>query len=233
MLTAVFIESSFDVSLLPKLDSLFYLPAVRRGDIYKACTKFERLIIVDGLFANVRSVWHREIIYALSIGVQVFGCSSMGALRASELVSYGMMGSGWVYEKLLNAEIVADDEVSLIYSFGPSGNLIIESIPLCNIMWILYTIYGLNYHKHQEVNEIIERIQSDAFNNRTLMHLKEVAFQILPSHVAKLLIERLHSRLFDIKAIDFIELLGNIYGSDFKHLLKSSSRLKYGSEYAG
>ncbi len=40
--------------------------------------------LVDGVFENVASVWHKGILYALSEGVQVFGAASMGALRAAE-----------------------------------------------------------------------------------------------------------------------------------------------------
>ncbi|MEJ0097006.1 MAG: TfuA-like protein [Bauldia sp.] len=41
--------------------------------------------LVDGVFENVASVWHKEILYALSEGVQVFGAASMGALRAADV----------------------------------------------------------------------------------------------------------------------------------------------------
>jgi hypothetical protein len=44
------------------------------------------------------AVGHREIISALKAGVCVVGGSSMGALRASELDSYGMIGVGRIYE---------------------------------------------------------------------------------------------------------------------------------------
>ena len=50
--------------------------------------------IVDGFFHQQPSVWHREILYALSQGVPVFGGASMGALRAAELADYGMTGVG-------------------------------------------------------------------------------------------------------------------------------------------
>ena len=34
--------------------------------------------LIDGFFENVASVWHKEILFALSEGVQVFGAASMG-----------------------------------------------------------------------------------------------------------------------------------------------------------
>ena len=43
-------------------------------------------------------MWHREILYAMSEGIHVFGASSMGALRAAELHGLGMRGIGTVFE---------------------------------------------------------------------------------------------------------------------------------------
>ena len=39
--------------------------------------------VIDGAFLSGPAVWHREIIWALSQGVQVLGAASMGALRAA------------------------------------------------------------------------------------------------------------------------------------------------------
>ncbi len=54
--------------------------------------------LIDGAFRDVRAVWHREILWALSQGIHVFGAASMGALRAAELDRYGMRGVGRIYE---------------------------------------------------------------------------------------------------------------------------------------
>ena len=62
------------------------LHAVRRG---------VRVIgLVDGVFERVPAVWHKEILFALSEGVHVYGAASMGALRAAELDTFGMRGVG-------------------------------------------------------------------------------------------------------------------------------------------
>ena len=63
-----------------------YLPPVSQGDVYRACAKRpEAIAIIDGYFERVPAVWHKEILWAMSQGIQVFGSSSMGALRAAEL----------------------------------------------------------------------------------------------------------------------------------------------------
>ena len=48
--------------------------------------------VIDGYFDGVPSVWHKEILWALSQGIRVFGGASMGALRAAELDGFGMTG---------------------------------------------------------------------------------------------------------------------------------------------
>src|SRR5262245_64197472 len=83
----------------PDADFLF-LPPVRQGDLYQAVVKENpRAIgIIDGYFDGVPAVWHKEILWALTNGIPVFGASSMGALRAAEMHVFGMRGVGWIFE---------------------------------------------------------------------------------------------------------------------------------------
>ena len=57
------------------------------------------IVLIDGIFGHRPSIWHKEILWCLSKGVRVLGCSSMGALRASELNVYGMEGVGSIYQR--------------------------------------------------------------------------------------------------------------------------------------
>ena len=57
--------------------------------------------LIDGLFATSAAVWHREILWAMAEdGMRMFGAASMGALRAAELASFGMVGIGKIYRVL-------------------------------------------------------------------------------------------------------------------------------------
>lgn len=94
-----------------------YLPPVRQGDLYAAARRRPRAIaIVDGYFRGVPAVWHKEILWAMSRGIHVFGASSMGALRAAELDAFGMVGVGEVYESLARGEWEDDDEVAVVHA---------------------------------------------------------------------------------------------------------------------
>lgn len=95
------------------------LPPAARGDVYRASlAKPTAIGIIDGYFQGVLSVWHKEILWAISQGIHVFGSSSMGALRAAELQAYGMVGVGRIFEDFVCGRLEDDDEVAVLH--GPA-----------------------------------------------------------------------------------------------------------------
>ena len=96
-----------------------YRPPVSRGDVYAAAQSRPWAIgIIDGFFHRVPSVLHKEILWAMSRGIHVYGASSMGALRAAELATFGMVGVGNVFEAYRDGGLTDDDEVAIVH--GPS-----------------------------------------------------------------------------------------------------------------
>jgi hypothetical protein len=81
----------------------------------------DRLLVIDGLMGSVRSVRHKEILTVMEAGVEVFGCSSMGALRAAELSAHGMQGLGVVYDLYARGELDGDDEVAVLHLDAEHG----------------------------------------------------------------------------------------------------------------
>ncbi len=93
---------------------LRFLPPVRFGDVARATDAGVSAIgIIDGVFESERSVWHREILFALKRGVPVFGAASMGALRALETEAFGMQGLGTVFDWYRQGAIEDDEEVAV------------------------------------------------------------------------------------------------------------------------
>jgi hypothetical protein len=92
-----------------------YLPPISMGDLYVLIASRARpgdhVAIIDGFFEQVPAVWHKEILYALSRGVHVYGAASMGALRAAELHTFGMQGVGRIFEAFRDFVLENDDEV--------------------------------------------------------------------------------------------------------------------------
>lgn len=108
-----------------------YRPPVKRHDITRLINSPPEIIgIIDGVFFDRAAVAHREIIEALKMGITVVGGGSMGALRASELEPYGMIGVGEIYEMYKNGGLESDDEVAVTFDDGTLEPL---SIPLVNV----------------------------------------------------------------------------------------------------
>jgi hypothetical protein len=123
---------------LPQPEAAALLPAcfrppARRGDIYRALAEgFTTIVLIDGEFHGAPSVWQREIVDAVNEGAVVHGASSMGAIRAAELHSFGMIGHGRIFEWYRDGVIDADDEVALAYG-PPEFGYRAMSEPLVNI----------------------------------------------------------------------------------------------------
>ena len=91
-----------------------------QGDVLRALNGgATRLGIIDGYFDVVPSVGHKEILYAMETGAVVFGSASMGALRAAELHTFGMIGVGRIFELYRDGILEDDDEVAVTH--GPAS----------------------------------------------------------------------------------------------------------------
>jgi hypothetical protein len=99
-----------------------YLPPVAQGDVYRvACHNPVAIGIIDGYFQRVPAVWHKEILWAMTRGIHVFGAASMGALRAAELASFGMEGVGKIFEAYRDGILNDDDEVAVRHGPAEAG----------------------------------------------------------------------------------------------------------------
>ena len=92
-----------------------YRPPVARNDVIKALRDNpDIIVIIDGVFHKAPAVSHKEIIEAIKKGVIVVGGASMGALRASELDDFGMVGIGKVFHDYRTGSIESDDDVAVV-----------------------------------------------------------------------------------------------------------------------
>ncbi|WP_201861592.1 TfuA-like protein [Microvirga soli] len=98
-----------------KLLQAHYAAPAEQGDIVKTIDSLRPRIIVliDGAFGSVPTVRHKEILWALAQGVEIFGAASLGALRAAELTGCGMKGYGLIYRWYRSVPFADDDEVAV------------------------------------------------------------------------------------------------------------------------
>ena len=74
------------------------------------------VVLIDGVFDEVPSVRHKELLVLMGEGVPVLGGASMGALRAAELQAFGMVGVGRVFAAYARGSLTGDDEVALAHA---------------------------------------------------------------------------------------------------------------------
>jgi hypothetical protein len=99
-----------------------YLPPAIAGDVYRVALRRPAAIgIVDGPIERAPAVWHKEILWAMSRGIQVFGSAGVGALRAVELAAFGMQGVGRIFEAFEDGTLEDDDEVAVAYGPPEAG----------------------------------------------------------------------------------------------------------------
>ncbi|WP_417308373.1 TfuA-like protein [Devosia sp.] len=94
-------------------------PPARQGDLYRAVMDGATGIgLVDGVFGFIPSVWHKEILFALSQGVTVLGAASIGALRVAECHAFGMIPVGEIAADYVTGR--RDDDADVCLAHGPA-----------------------------------------------------------------------------------------------------------------
>ncbi len=164
MKTCVFVGPSAGTCTLPEGIDRFS-PAAQGSVFLAVDAGYERIGLADGLFGNVPSVWHKEILFALSLGVEVVGASSIGALRAAELWPLGMRGIGRIFRYYRSGAILDDDEVCVLHSVREL-NFAPLSIAMVSLRRALKKLRKFQYIDKNEELKILSHMKSIHFSNR-------------------------------------------------------------------
>lgn len=195
------------LSLLPQAT---LLPPVRLGDVCAAVINgFEVIVIIDGFFEQVPTVWHKEILWALSRGCSVYGASSMGALRAAELKPYGMCGVGRIFERFYDGTYTDDDEVTIIHTDDDDLGYRALSVAMASIREALEEAAETGLCSREESEALIAASKAHHYSERSwplvLRDAKEMGMD--DERVARL---RAHVKESDAKARDARAVLGRV-----------------------
>lgn len=156
------------------LPNAHYLPPIRCGDILHLMRLHpSRIAIIDGYFEHTPAVWHKEILYAMSKGVSVFGAASMGALRAAELARYGMVGIGKIYQAYCDDPMFGDDEVAVSH-FNASYDYQSASQSLVDIRMLLNDLIRDEICSQDLAEKIINQVKSMHYTKRSLISACEL-----------------------------------------------------------
>ncbi|TWF44027.1 TfuA-like protein [Neorhizobium alkalisoli] len=154
---------------------LIVRPPACQGDVMKCLAEGATAIgLIDGQFEHVAPVWHKELIFALSMGVSVFGAASMGALRAAECHPFGMVGLGRIFEDYLHGRRDDDADVALLYGPSELGYPPI-SVPIVNVDATLETALQRDVIDPSTALALSDAARSIFFKDRTWQRIASVA----------------------------------------------------------
>ncbi len=144
---------------------VIYKRPIKRGDLSQALKEKPDIIgIVDGVFHQNSSVGHKEILEVINNGITVVGSSSMGALRACELDTLGMIGIGYVYKQYSTGQIISDDDVAVMLD---KDTLEALSEPLVNMDYVFTNAVNENIINNEEKDELIRITKSTYYPKRS------------------------------------------------------------------
>lgn len=179
-------------------------PPATQGDLLAAVGEGATVIgLVDGGFEYTAPVWHKEILFALSRGVTVFGAASMGALRAAECAAFGMIGIGRIFQDYASGELVDDADVALLHAPPDmaSGAL---TLPMVNVRATVRKLVGSGSLPTSTGDEIIRSAEQIFFKERTW---KRVVDTVRPGEERYELVALLTRVYVDQKRLDAMELI--------------------------
>ena len=177
------------LSLRP--DAHFHAP-IQCGDLMRLMSQDPNtIVIIDGIYENKPSIWHKEILTAINQGVTVVGCSSMGALRATELSQHGMIGHGKIYQHYQDGTLTDDDEVAVAH-YDHSLDYSARNEALINIRYTLKHAIDSHLLTKQQAHRLINILKQTFYWKRTIQHAlnhcdlpaitKDQLLQWWPSH---------------------------------------------------
>jgi hypothetical protein len=185
--------------------SILFAGPAACGDVARATLQGATAIgLVDGRFEDTRSVWHKEILFALSLGVAVAGAASMGALRAAECTAFGMTGIGRIFHRFASGELVDDADVAQIHAPAELGYVPLSE-PWVNVEPTLNKMFAAGLINRNEFEVLHENARNLPFRQRTYANIVK-PLDPTPGRFEELL-EWLEVNAVDQKRLDALELI--------------------------
>ena len=197
-----------------RLDAI-YLPPARQGDVYRAVRAHapNAIGLIDGTFLDVPAVWHRELLWALSQGVHVFGAASMGALRAAELAPFGMRGIGRVFDAYragrwpgFDAPFEDDDEVAVIHAPTEAGGAALSDA-MVDLRETLLAARAADVIDTAGLHRLTDAMKRLYFPERSFRSLAAAADTLLDNAAATMFRKWLADNRVSRKRLDALEML--------------------------
>jgi hypothetical protein len=194
------------------LPDAVYLPPAAQSDIISAIDTLSAsaILLIDGVFTQQLSVWHKEILYALERGVPVYGASSMGALRIAETAAFGSRGFGQIYQAFAAGELTDDDEVAVMHA-GADDEFRALSDAMVNIRQTLRSALCAGVVTAEQHDILLGLAKDRFFPERSYpAMLADAAAAGVPADVLVALRTFIRSNAVDQKREDAVALLSHV-----------------------
>jgi hypothetical protein len=150
-------------------------PPAARGDLADLdLPPASRVLLVDGYLIQQHPPSPTEVFDLIERGHEVWGSSSLGALRAAELRYHGMHGHGWVFDRIVDGTITYDDE--LVAPLDPrTGEA--TGMFLANIRFGLDQLVEADRVSLAAASDLVEDLRAVHFGQRTDASCRDLAAQ--------------------------------------------------------
>lgn len=179
--------------------ALWHGPAARDDLARLGTTSGDVVALIDGIMISGYSPSPRECASVMERGTELWGCSSLGALRAVELAPLGMRGYGWVWESVRDRRVTWDDE--LVACLNP--DLGARTVFLVNIRYGLGLVLG---HAEERVDRLVGQLRDLPVAERTVEAVRGVLVRELSDDQ----VDRVMAA--DIKRVDAAGLVMELAG---------------------
>lgn len=199
----VFLGPTLPLATAKRTLKATYLPPAKQGDVFRVLPDRPRVIVlIDGVFEAVPSVWHHELRAALASGVHLIGASSMGALRAAELHEEGMLPVGRIAGEYVSGARTDDSDVVLLHGDSDSKFQAL-TVPLVNVEATVAEAKRRRVVSIREARQLVEAARALFFKRRTWRAIVGA----LPEARRSPMVGWLRENLVDQKALDAVQAL--------------------------
>ncbi|WP_280381669.1 TfuA-like protein [Nocardia wallacei] len=162
---AVYAGPSLPVDCRPNSPELHWYPPAERGDLDRFdAPEGTTVVLVDGYMIHRHPPSPTEVHGLVRRGYVVWGCASLGALRAAELRHHGVQGFGWVYDRVVDRTVTYDDE--LVAMLDPRTDKA-ATLFLVNLRYGLEQLTAAGRIDQRQAEHIIDGLRSVYFEHRT------------------------------------------------------------------
>lgn len=140
-----------------------YLPPAARGDVERAASGFDNVLLIDGVFHHDLAPSPEEC-YKAAQRVRCFGGASLGALRAVECAPYGFAPLGIIARWYMREVIDGDDEVAVAVDPRTQAAL---SVPSVNVRFVARMAVRREILSPAEAERVIEQAREVFYADRT------------------------------------------------------------------